>query len=387
MIICRIKIAGITVFSVIAILLFVYFFIKRPITRLTEKLYDIKPENSNVCNLNIKVPEKSKDEIGAIGRHINRLLQEIKSMVESITIAHKKLADASESLAASSQETSASAFSVSEAINNITESAHSQLAEAERGNSKMSILSDNLSDIVTNAEYMKNSTNETGNVTKAGLTSVLLLKKVAKDNDELILEMSEHVNGLTDKFQAISSIVDAIADIATQTNLLSLNASIEAARAGAAGKGFAIVANEVRILAEQSKISAQNIQNLLSVIGGEIKEIAGLMNSITKTFLEQNAAVSNTETAFGNISESISKTITNIEKVSASLFEMEAKKAEIICSIESISQTSAHSSNSMEEINSSIQDMSLAIESVAILAKDLNDISSNLKSQIESFIF
>lgn len=379
-------IAGITVLSVMVILFFVYIFIKRPITGLTNKLSEIKSENNNICNLAIKVPEKSKDEIGAIGKQLNRLLDEIRNIVESITIVHQKLAGASEALATSSEETSASAAAVSETMSNIAGAAQSQLAMSEDGTAKLNTLSDNLSNIVKNAEQMKNVTNDTGSVTTKGLSSVRMLKKVARDNSELITKISSYVSRLTENSEAISSIVDVMANIASQTNLLSLNASIEAARAGESGKGFSVVAGEIRNLAEQSKVSAENIYNLLSDITNVVKETADLMDSLNQTFQEQNTAVANTEAAFDNISDSIKNTIEYIELVSASLFVMESGKVKIISSIETISEASAISSKSTEEANSSIHNITSAIENVANLAKELNDISIELKNKIQIFI-
>ena len=376
---------GITILSILIMLLVIALTISRPLKKLTVKLNEIKPQDSNECNLSVHVPEKSKDEIGRIGRQFNRLLKDIRDIVDSITGIYNTLSVASEDLAASSEETSASTAEVSQSMNRINESAALQTVESQKGVESIDMLTSILTSVVDNSNVLKNSTTRTETVTQAGTQSVRTLKKVAEENSDLLTKMDERVEGLTAKSREISTIVDLISGIASQTNLLSLNASIEAARAGEAGKGFAVVAGEVRNLAEQSEHSTFNIQSLLMDIQKDIQETGNLMKAVSQTFLEQYQAVDETNEAFRVIEESVHISIHNIEALSESLTKMDVQKGDIVNSIHLIANTTSAASQSTGHVNEAINEISNAIEIIAYLAKDLNDASYELKQKISIF--
>lgn len=379
-------VAVITCFIVLTTLFFIYFYIRRPLKKLTLKLNEVKAKDSDACNLTVYVPDRSRDEIGMIGRQFNDLLADIRKIIENIKRVYQALSAASETLAASSEETAATANEVTDSMQSITNAASFQSNEAGKGVKTANILSDDLSDIMSSSEHMKSSAEQTGNVTKAGVGSMSLLKKTSDENTLIIDQMSNMIYDLNIKSEAMGSILEVITGIAYQTNLLSLNASIEAARAGEAGKGFAVVADEVRSLAKQSADSSRNISALLAETRSVITSTVSLMSKVTKSIMEQNDAVKNTHESFSNISESINSINENIILVSDAIAHVELSKGEIVNSISSISDMSNSTSDSAKRVNDSINIMSNSVEEIAELAQNLNDMSMELNANISNFI-
>lgn len=379
-------VAIITIISLIIILFFIYLYVKRPMKILTQKLNEIKASGSKVCNLTIRVPETSKDEIGEVGRRFNILLDEISSIIQKITDVHRTLISASETLAASSEETSSAVLQVGNTMYNISDTATKQSQKAGMGAEKINNLSKNLSEVVIGAEDMKVSSSETENVTEEGLNAVKSLEQSSKENNEMLSKMADKIAGLNEKSKEIDNILVAIKEIAAQTNLLALNASIEAARAGEAGLGFGVVAGEVGALADQSEESTKIIQKLVFDIQSEIEDAVKLMENVTKTFHVQSKIVQTTQESFQHITISVKNIIDRIELVSSSLSEIEASKTELVDSIHVISSMSKSTSKSTEEITDSVNNISSSMEEIANLTQTLNQVSQELKENIATFI-
>ena len=221
-------------------------------------------------------------------------------------------------------------------MDSVANTSSAQSEEAHTGVEDMEILANDLAEVMDESEEMREATKEAEEASKAGRSSVKELLNVSGQNEAVIAQMSHRVNSLTEKSKEIVAIVDVIAGIATQTNLLSLNASIEAARAGEAGKGFAVVAGEVRELADQSKISTANIQKLLTDIQTQVKETADLMATVAKIIEQEDVAVRNTKETFEIIDASVHTTIQDAVKMSKALTEMDAEGHKIVDSIHTL---------------------------------------------------
>lgn len=221
----------------------------------------------------IDIFKNSEYETGAISKQFNNLLDDIQKAKKNIIQVSQTLIAASEILTTSSEETSAVTSEVTSSMSNISNAASFPSDELGRRIKTTNILSDNLSESISNAEHMRSAAWEAGNVANKGSDYV--------KNTVFIEQMSDKIFSLNKKSEVMGSILEVITRIATQTNLLSLIAAIEVAKAGEVGHGFSFVADEVRNLAEQSTASTKYIQILLRDTQAEIKSMVELMSTVT----------------------------------------------------------------------------------------------------------
>ena len=181
------------------------------------------------------------------------------------------------------------------------------------------------------------------------------------------------------------TISDAITEITEQTNLLSLNASIEAARAGDAGKGFAVVASEIGKLAEQSKKSTEQITVLIEEIQEKADIVVQAMNGTKEINQEQNQAVTKTEKIFNDISASITDLTGKVIEVKSSVDEMQVQKQIFVTQIESTSAISEETAASTEEVTASAERVTETMSRFSQNTEDLKQLAEKLKKEIDKF--
>lgn len=198
-------------------------------------------------------------------------------------------------------------------------------------------------------------------------------------------EASKGVTNLSHKIQDISHITDTIEDIASKTNLLALNASIEAARAGDNGKGFAVVANEVRKLAEQSNQATKQIQEVISLIEVETEKTVLLMGESINQSQELSNSVNATEKEFFQISTAILQTKQAVDSLSQELESLTNQSENITDSINNATSVAEQSAASVEAISTAVDEQIVAISNIATSAEKLNNLSYEMTEMIQQY--
>jgi methyl-accepting chemotaxis protein len=328
---------------------------------------------------------KSENELGSMGSNLNKMTNNLRELVEKITGSLEQVVATSEELTASSEQTQQSAEQVSIAIQQVAFGSVEQVAIT---NDTTRIAEE----IFTGMEQISN------NIQTVTNTSLEAFKRAEKGND-VVSSAIEQMNNISDKVststQAVSilgekskeigSIVSLITSIAGQTNLLALNAAIEAARAGEQGRGFAVVADEVRKLAEQSASAAGNISSLISEIQKEIVNAVKAMDNGTLAVKDGISMVNEAGKSFGEILEDVNYIASQMQDVSAVTEEISAGTHNMLGAIENVAKISTESSGNAENVVAASEEQTALMKEVANAAEDLTNMAVELQSLMSSF--
>jgi methyl-accepting chemotaxis protein len=223
------------------------------------------------------------------------------------------------------------------------------------------------------------------NLTEEGLVSVDDLEIKAKETTAIIQEIIVDTHELSGHSEAIGDIVEVINSIAAQTNLLSLNAAIEAARAGDAGRGFAVVAEEIRKLAEQSAAATGEIANIIKNTQSQTARVVERAKSSEGILLTQNKAMNDTLEVFKKISGSMAELAKKVNEINDKVKEMDDYKNKAMGAIHNISSVSEEIAAATEEVSASTEEQVGSIEELNSHAKELENAAGKLETSIKSF--
>ncbi len=333
----------------------------------------------------VRCHARSSDEIGMLCEHFNTTIDSIGSLIGNIKDVIDQVSSASCNLSANSEQTNAASLDVLKTVEEISSGASDQAYEAEKGAHLVSGLSQKLNRLIKNTDEMERFADDAIDSNSQGIEMVSLLKEKTKLNEISTDKIESAILNLDKNTINIGNIVSTIGAISEQTNLLALNASIEAARAGDAGKGFSVVAEEIRKLAEESKTAAGEIHEIILNIQNDSKNTVSIMNEVKTVTNDQSSSVFKVNESFDLISGSIQNISQKIKLVSSFIDEISAEKDGIVSAIESISSVSEETAAATQEVNASVQEQTNAISEVAGLAEKLSDMSSKLKSEIDRF--
>jgi methyl-accepting chemotaxis protein len=328
----------------------------------------------------------SRDEIGMLGQSFNRMLRNLREIILQVRSHAEQVAASAEELNASSEQTSQAAKQIAETVQGVVLGTDKQVQGVEEGSREVQEMAAGIRQISSRAERVTAAAVDTSELATNGNRTIQ--EAVARMNgmSETIDHLSRLVRGLGERSRQIGQIVDAITDIAGQTNLLALNAAIEAARAGEHGRGFAVVADEVRKLAEQASASAGQITQLVGMIQSEIEEAVVSMQRGTEEVAAGMAGVSEAGEAFARIRAAVLDVTGQIQEVSAasrSLTASTEKVAQAMREIAGVTETTAARtldvSAATEEQLASMEEIHASAASLAGLAEELEKLMGRFK--------
>ncbi len=324
-------------------------------------------------------------EFAELSDSIEDMRENVAGLIRSTKEATKLVKDSSSQVATYADDASTSSTDVSKAVEEIAEGSIQQAQDAEQANLNTKKAEESVEKLVGHVDLMVSKNKSAMESNALGQKVVLSLRDSNVENNRSTDATQEAILKLEEKSISIGSFVETITSIANQTNLLSLNASIEAARAGDQGRGFAVVANEIRKLAEESNQAAVEIQEIVQSIQQESKNAVKIVGDVKQRSTQQNMAVSQVEETFDTISDSIVGVNEVIEEVIHGLMEIKKSMHQTALSVENIASVSQESAAASEEANAAMEQQTTVVTEVSGLAIHLDQLTDQLKAELNRF--
>lgn len=376
-------ITSIIVDTILALLL--AYFIKRSIAAPIRKLVSSVAVVADGDLTQEDIIVKSKDEIRELATAFNRMKLNLRNLIGSINENALHVTASAEELSASTEEVSRSSHDMSESMEMVSAGAQTSAASARESSLAMEETAIGVHRIAESAQVLNESATATEKLARERGEAV----KHANDQMTVIYDSShltsELIKRLSKQTIEIENITKVITDITEQTNLLALNAAIEAARAGEHGKGFAVVADEVRKLAEQSKASANQIVTLTAGIQDDTKNVENAVSDSLKNVEDGVKVIDEAGDAFISIIDAIQAMGSQIEDISAATEQISASAEEVSASIQEIATQANEASGKTEQSASAVQNQMATIEEINSVAHDLSRQAMNLQETIQEF--
>lgn len=357
------------------------------IRRKIHTLKEVAETSAKIADGHIMVTNlpESNDEIGQLAVAFNKMSQQLRTLVENTKNTSDQLLDSATNLSAISEETSASSDEVGRAITEIATGTQEQAHDLDKINQTVELLSSSIDTTEEQSKVMYDITKHAEKITSEGIEIVQQLQK--SNNDSLVAsqKVSYEITNLNSKINQITQVIETIETIAEQTNLLALNASIEAARAGEYGRGFSVVADEIRKLAEQSKNATHQVQGVVLSIVSETTKTVETVEVTMETAKKLNDDVVLTQSKFNQMSDSVKQIVESILTVNKEMDVMTSYNTLMSEGIESASSVSEQTAASVQEIASSIDEHIKAITDVANAAEKLTELNRELNAVMEGY--
>ncbi len=331
------------------------------------------------------IHDSSLDEIGTIAASYENMKQKLGLLLTEVSTASESVASSSEQLSASADQTTSATEQVASAIEQIAGSAENQTSGVEKNTLAIEEVSAGIAKIAESTNNVSEFAHTTAEQAETGELFVKQTVDQMETIDKAVVESNENIKSLSERSKEIGQISEVISGISEQTNLLALNAAIEAARAGEHGKGFAVVADEVRKLAEQSKISAKQISDLIEAIQQETERSVTTMADVSNNVKTGMTIAGETAGKFKGIVGGMREIAPQIDEVSATAQQITASVQELSLSAAELAAIARENSASSQEVAASTEEQLASMEEITSSADALAHMAEELQEVVRRF--
>ncbi|WP_374703468.1 methyl-accepting chemotaxis protein [Bacillus sp. Marseille-P3661] len=316
---------------------------------------------------------------------MNKMHGNLREIISQITTVSETVSAHSEELTHSSHEVNEGGLQVSSTMEQLSAGSESQANSVMELSSSMNSFIEKIREANKNGEHIHHVSTDVLKLTDHGSSLMKLSINQMGEVDEIVKNAVTKVQGLDKQSQKISNLVGVIQAIADQTNLLALNAAIEAARAGEHGRGFAVVADEVRKLAEQVSYSVSDITNIVKGIQNESSEVVASLSGGYREVEKGTEQIKSTGETFNTINTSVLNMVERVKNISNHLAQIVDQSMVINESIEQIASVSEQSAAGIQQAAASVQQSSSSMEEIAKGANELSELAEDLNGLILKF--
>ncbi|WP_066051946.1 methyl-accepting chemotaxis protein [Robertmurraya korlensis] len=328
---------------------------------------------------------KSSDELGQMGEHYNQALSHLNQMFYTIRSSSEQVAASAEELSASAEQTSSSVAEVAGSIQDVAANNNEQNNYTSKMKESTGLIYHRMEQITSNIENVKNSSTETTVLAQDGTDDVKRAIDQMNEIHSTVQQTAHSISQLDNKSRKIEDIVGLINTIAEQTNLLALNAAIEAARAGEHGKGFAVVADEVRKLAEQSSRASGDIKNLIHEIQNEISTSVSVMKSSTESTKSGIQVVEQTGQSFNQIYDAIGNMTKHTEEVYNSVVHILKEVDHMKDVVDAVNELAGTNDEKAQNVSAATEQQAAMVEEMTASSEALAQIATDLQLELAKF--
>lgn len=331
--------------------------------------------------------EYSYSELRELSQGVGSIIKQFHDVMANVFVSMEQVKHLTGVVNDTAGQSSHAAGEISASSESVAKGAGQQAEDAEACLAISNELIQKMESVANSAELMSKKADIVQQMTEFGKQNISELIHKSRLSESNIRDINERVKELSNMAQNITHITEVMTSIASQTNLLSLNAAIEAARAGEAGSGFAVVAGEIKKLADQSLTSGKDIVKIISDIQKRIANTAETIRATMEAIASQMDSVHKTEEAFKNISDANKELYDQLMIVMEGINQLGDYKARLFDSITNIASVSEETAASTEEIVSLMYTQTNSVEIMVQLASNLDTLIKNLDKQIEMFNF
>ena len=328
---------------------------------------------------------KRKDEFGTMVNNTNSVINKLDDIVGNIKASANSVESSSMELSDMASQISQTAEDVSNAVQEIASGATQQADEIQSASENVGRIGDAVANVQNSTEDLSGIAQKMKEASEISSKSLASLQDSSSEMTAKIEDISRTIGATQDAVNNISEKVEGITSIATQTNLLSLNASIEAARAGEAGKGFAVVAEEIGKLAEDSKAMADDIKKEMESLLEQSQAAVAAAEDVKQGNNDQQIALGETLDAVNGMLEDIGSTVGGVQLISEGAETCDSSKNAVVDTMSALSAISEENAASSEETGASMQELSATVTTLAGSANGLKEIAEKLNQEMSFF--
>lgn len=328
---------------------------------------------------------KTNDELGRLTASTNEMANNLRSLLTRTSETANQVAAASEELTASSHETTIATNQIATTIQDVAKGADVTVGGTKESARAMEEMTSGIQRIAESSSVVSESSLDATHEAQEGNKSLQRVIEQMNSISAAVKEATTIIGRLGERSNEIGSILGVITTIADQTNLLALNAAIEAARAGEHGKGFAVVADEVRKLAEESRQSAGKITSVIHEIQAETSVAVKTMDNGTKEVAAGIRVVEETGQAFERILTAIQNVSSQIQEVSATAEQMSASSEQVSASVDEMANVAVETAGHFQLVASGAEQQLTSMEEIQASAKNLSELAQELQEEIKKF--